>query len=194
MPPRALRTPLTLAVLSLLRERPRHPYEIQALVRKRHVDQVVRMRGGSLYDAIRRLAEAGLVTSAGSERDGARPERTVYAITPEGTALADALVREYLREPAREYPVFVTGLAHVLDLDAATAAGLLRERRAAVQADYDRTAAQLAADTAELTPAVTLEADYAQALRAAELAWLDRTSAAIDSGALPWQAPPAGNP
>jgi DNA-binding PadR family transcriptional regulator len=186
MAARAVRSPLTLAVLSLLRDRPRHPYEIQALVRERHVDQVVKMRGGSLYDAIRRLAEAGLVATVASERAGARPERTVYAITDEGRAVADALVRDYLRTPAQDFPVFVTGLAHILDLDPATAAGLLRERRAAIQAGYDRVAAQLDAETADLPRVVTLEADYAQALRAAELAWLDRVAAEIDAGELPW--------
>jgi DNA-binding PadR family transcriptional regulator len=186
MPPRALRTPLTLAVLSLLREQPRHPYEIQALVRERHVDEVVKMRGGSLYDAIGRLADAGLISAVTSERAGARPERTVYAITAEGEALADALVRDYLRTPARDYPVFVTGLAHILNLDAATAAELLRERRDTIQADHDRIARQLAADTADLPRVVTLEAEYAQALRVAELAWLDRVVHDIDAGAMPW--------
>lgn len=196
MPPRAVRTPLTLAVLSLLRERPRHPYEIQAQVRARHVDQVVKMRGGSLYDAIGRLADAGLITTVSSERPGARPERTVYAITAEGAAVADALVRDYLRTPAEEYPVFVTGLAHILNLDAATAADLLRERRDTIRDAHDRTARQLTADTTGLPRVVTLEAEYAQALRVAELAWLDRVVADIDAGALPWPAaaaaPPAG--
>lgn len=186
MAARTVRTPLALAVLSLLRERPRHPYEIQALVRERHVDQVVKMRGGSLYDAVRRLAEAGLVSSVTSERAGARPERTVYAITDEGAAVADALVRDYLRVPAQDFPVFVTGLAHILDLDPATAAALLRERRTAIAAEYDRVAAQLDADTAGLPRVVTLEADYAQALRLAEAAWLDRVAAEIEAGDLPW--------
>ncbi|WUH89356.1 PadR family transcriptional regulator [Streptomyces sp. NBC_00433] len=189
MPPRALRTPLTLAVLSLLREGPRHPYEIQALVRERHVDQVVKMRGGSLYDAIGRLADAGLITAVTSERAGARPERTVYAITGEGTAVADALVRDYLGTPAQDYPVFVTGLAHILNLDAAAAADLLRQRRTAIQAVHDRVAAHLAADTADLPRVVTLEADYAQALRVAEMAWLDRVVGDIDAGSLPWLDP-----
>lgn len=186
MPPRALGTPLTLAVLSLLRERPRYPYEIQALVRERHVDQVVKMRGGSLYDAIGRLAEAGLISSVNSERAGARPERTVYAITDEGVAVADALVRDYLRTPAQDYPVFVTGLAHILNLDAASAAELLRERRNTIQDAHDEIARQLAADTADLPRVVTLEVEYAQALRVAELAWLDQVVHDIDAGALPW--------
>jgi DNA-binding PadR family transcriptional regulator len=186
MPPRALRTPLALAVLSLLRERPRHPYEIQVRLRERHVDEVVKMRGGSLYDAIGRLAGAGLITTVSSERPGARPERTVYAITDEGTAVADALVRDYLRTPAQDFPVFVTGLAHILNLDAATAADLLRERRDAIQTVHDRITVQLAATAGELPRVVTLETEYAQALRRTELAWLDEVIRDIDAGALPW--------
>lgn len=192
MPPRALRTPLTLAVLSLLRERPRHPYEMQALLRERHVDEIVKLRGGSLYDAIRRLADAGLITAIDTERPGARPERTVYAITDAGTALVEELIRDYLRTPAQEHPVFITALAHILNVDAATAAGLLRERRQAIQATYDEISHQLTAQPADLPRVVLLEVEYAQMLRAAELAWLRTVLHDIDEGRLPWLDPPRG--
>jgi DNA-binding PadR family transcriptional regulator len=191
MPPRALRTPLTLAVLSLLRERPRHPYEMQALVRERHVDEVVKLRGGSLYDAIRRLADAGLIGLVDTERAGARPERTVYAITEAGVGMVDELIRDYLRTPAQEHPVFVTALAHILNVDAGTAAGLLRERLRAIQATYDEIAAQLSVRPPDMPRVVILEVEYAQMLRAAELAWLRAVVADIDAGRLPWLDPPS---
>lgn len=190
MPSRALRTPLTLAVLSLLRERPRHPYEMRALVRERHVDEVVQLRGGSLYDAVRRLADAGLIMAVDTARAGARPERTVYAITDEGIAMADELVRDYLRAPAREHPVFVTALAHILNVDAATAASLLRERLQTVQATYDEIAHQLSVRPADLPRVVILEVEYVQMLRATELAWLRAVIEDIDEGRLPWLDPP----
>lgn len=191
MPPRALRTPLTLAVLSLLRERPRHPYEMQALVRERHVDEVVKLRGGSLYDAIRRLADAGLIAAVDTERPGARPERTVYAITATGTAMVEELIHDYLRAPAREHPVFVTALAHILNVDSATAVGLLRERRQAIQATHDGIARQVADRPADMPRVVILEVEYAQTMRAAELAWLNAVIKDIDDGTLPWLDPPS---
>lgn len=183
---RALRTPLTLAVLSLLRERPRHPYEMQALVRERHVGDVVKLRGGSLYDAIRRLEAAGLIEVVETEQDGARPERTVYAITEAGNTVAEDLVREYLRAPAAEYPVFVAALAHILNVDAPEAAALLRERERHIQRTYDDIAGQLAARPDDVPRVVVLEAEYAQVLRAAELAWLRQVIRDLDNGELPW--------
>lgn len=188
---RALRTPLTLAVLSLLRERPRHPYEMQALVRERHVGDVVKLRGASLYDAIRRLEGAGLIEAVDTEKDGARPERTVYAITEAGDALAGDLVREYLRAPAAEYPVFVAALAHILNVGAPEAADLLRERQRHIQRTHDEIASGLAARPADMPRVVVLEAEYAQALRAAELAWLAGVIRDLDDGRLPWPEPPA---
>ncbi|MGX1763434.1 PadR family transcriptional regulator, partial [Streptomyces lydicus] len=113
---RARRTPLALAVLSLLNERPMHPYEMQALIRDRHVGRVVRMRGGSVYDAVARLAAHDLIAPTGSSRAGARPERTTFTITAAGRAELDSLLDEYLAEPVNEYPRFAAGLAHILNL------------------------------------------------------------------------------
>ena len=177
---------MTLAVLSLLRERPRHPYEMQTLLRDRHVGEVVKLRGGSLYDAIRRLERAGMIEAVGSEQDGARPERTVYEITKAGVVLAEELVRAYLRTPAAEYPVFVAALAHILNVRAAEAADLLRERRQHIQRTYDEIASQLADRPTEILRVVVLEAEYAQTLRAAELAWLSGVIRDLENERLPW--------
>lgn len=186
MSARALRTPLTLAVLSLLRERPRHPYEMKAVVRERHIGEVVKLKGGSLYDAVRRLVAAGLVEVHDVERPGARPERTVYAITDAGVELTDSLVREYLGQPAQEYPVFVAGLAHILNADASTAAELLAGRARAVQRTYDEVAEQLAAAAQRIPRVALLETEYVQTLRRAELDWLRTTVTAIENGELAW--------
>lgn len=183
---RALRTPLTLAVLSLLREGPRHPYELQTLLRERQVGTVVKLRGGSIYDAIRRLDGAGLVERADVNRQGARPERTVYRITDDGLAMLDELVREYVRAPVEEYPVFPAALAHILNLTAEDAAELLRERQRTIQETYDAIGDQLSRAASELPRVVVLEAEYAQTLRAAELTWLRGVIADIEGGQMPW--------
>ncbi|MGH3490126.1 MAG: PadR family transcriptional regulator [Actinopolymorphaceae bacterium] len=187
---RALRTPLTMAVLSLLRERPRHPYELQSLLRARHVGEVVKLRGGSLYDSIRRLDRAGLVEVVETTRSGGRPERTAYAITDQGRDLLDALVREYVGSPAREFPVFAAGLAHILNLTRSEALDLLVSRAAVVHADVDDTASQLAQlRESGMDRVVLLEVEYAQTMRRAELGWLREVVDAIREGTLPWLEP-----
>ncbi|WP_020575283.1 PadR family transcriptional regulator [Actinopolymorpha alba] len=184
---RALRTPLTMAVLSLLREQPRHPYEMQALVRERHIGEVVKLRGGSLYDAIRRLERAGLVQPVETTRAGTRPERTVYAITDSGRETLRSLVREYVGTPAEEYPTFTAGLAHLLNLDRDEVALLLQSRIDALQAELDDTDRHLTPlQRAGVPRIVLLEVEYTQTLRRTEIEWLRQVVRAIEAGALPW--------
>lgn len=184
---RALRTPLTMAILSLLREEPRHPYALQAQLRYRHVGEVVKLRGGSLYDAIRRLETAGLVTQRETNRAGARPERTVYAITDDGAELLDSLVRDYVATPAREYPVFPAGLAHLANLPAEEAVELLRERADRVRDEHDHIEGMVRPLLEDgMSRVVLLEVEYAQQLRQAELAWLGSVVTDIADGSMPW--------
>ncbi|WP_253798815.1 PadR family transcriptional regulator [Nocardia amikacinitolerans] len=182
---RALQTPLTMVVLTMLAERPRHPYEMKVAIRERHVEDVVKMRGGSLYDAIGRLERAGLVRQAGTAREGSRPERTVYEITEPGRQMLDELLERFLTEPVNEYPRFVAALAHLPALTPHTAARLLRRRAERLREDYADTARMLDEHSTGLPRAVLLEAEYVQHLRAAEIAWLDGVARDIDDG-MPW--------
>jgi PadR family transcriptional regulator AphA len=87
-------TPVQYAILGLLHEHPAHGYELQrsfspagALVEVAQVEQP------TLYANLKDLAARNLI--AGSEaREGARPPRTVYALTEEGTRLLDTWLRE----------------------------------------------------------------------------------------------------
>lgn len=187
MAARALRTPLTMAVLSLLRERPRHPYDLQAALREREIGAVVRLRGGSLYDAIRRLETAGLLAPVETNRQGARPERTIYAITEPGRELLDSLIEEYVGGVAEEYPVFTAGLAHILNVDPDRAVDLLNQRLEAVRQQHDDIARQLrTARRAGMPRVVVLEVEYAQKLRRAELTWMRNLVQDIETGELSW--------
>lgn len=186
---RALRTPLTMAILAMLRERPRHPYEMQATLREREVGMVVKLRGGSLYDAIRRMEAAGLIEPQRTGRSGARPEHTVYRLTATGLDLLDNLLREYVGTVAPEYPVFPAGLAHILHFTPAEAVDLLRQRRDTLRAAYEDMAERL--EHAEIPRVVVLEAEYMQRIRETEVAWLTDISNQIESGELPWLEPPS---
>ncbi|WP_460521877.1 PadR family transcriptional regulator [Flindersiella endophytica] len=191
---RALRTPLTMAILSLLRERPRHPYEMQATLREREVGMVVKLRGGSLYDAIRRMEAAELIEPVQTGRSGARPEHTVYQPTSAGLELLGSLLREYVGTVVPEFPVFPAGLAHILHFTPAEAAELLRQRRATLQAGYDDIAAQLA-ELGDMPRVVVLEVEYTQRMRASEIAWLTEVINDTEGGELAWlEAEPPSRP
>ena len=49
-------TPLAVSVLALLRERPMHPYEMYSLLIHRQAEYLVKVRPGSLYHTVERLA------------------------------------------------------------------------------------------------------------------------------------------
>jgi len=79
-----LANPLALAVLALLFERPMHPYEMAVTLKDRHKEESIKLRYGSLYTVIDLLLARGFIAAKATSREGKRPERTVYALTPSG--------------------------------------------------------------------------------------------------------------
>jgi DNA-binding PadR family transcriptional regulator len=127
-------TPLQLAVLRLLADEQMHPYEMQQRIRERAIDQVVKVAHGSLYHAVARLAEQGLIEPVETSREGRRPERTVYAITEAGRDEARSRLREFMMRPAQEYPSFGMALAFVSMLPPDEAVSLLDRRMVDLEA------------------------------------------------------------
>jgi DNA-binding PadR family transcriptional regulator len=123
-----LANPLALAVLALLFERPMHPYEMAATMKERHKEDSIKLRYGSLYTVIDMLLARGLLVAKEVSREGKRPERTVYALTPSGLDELRDWMRELLRDPAKEYPQFEAGLCLIPVLPPAEAVSLLRQR------------------------------------------------------------------
>jgi DNA-binding PadR family transcriptional regulator len=149
-----------------------HPYEMQRLLRVRHKDELLTLKKGSLYHAINRLARAGLIEAVSTEREGRRPERTTYGLTPEGAKELSEILRAMVAIPRREASEFFAGLSFLVYLEPADAATQLEDR-----------ARRLEQEIAELTDArkrlVTrvkrinlLEEEYLLAMRRAELRWL----------------------
>src|SRR5439155_14251870 len=164
-----LRTPLALAVLVLLYERSMHPYEMQVLMRERGHHLVIRLKGGSLYSTIERLAAAGLVEAGETSREGRRPERTVYAITAKGRDELMLWLRELLSQPAQEYPWFGAALAFLGALPPDEARRLLEGRIIALEAEVAAGEAALQATARGGLPRLfAVEGEYAVAMRRAE--------------------------
>src|SRR5215475_4736337 len=127
-------TPLALAVLRLLNTRPMHPYEMHQVVRDHGTDRVIKVRAGSLYHTVERLHRQGLIEQLETGREGRRPERTVYAITDAGRDEFVTNLRDLLRVPAEEFPVFAAALEMSGALPPATVQRLLEHRTVALEA------------------------------------------------------------
>lgn len=180
-------TPLGIAALALLAERPMHPYEMYQLLIQRREDRVVKVRRGSLYHAVDRLTELGLAEVRGTERAGNRPERTSYEITDAGRERLGSTIAEILATPVNEYPRFPLALGESHNLPPHEVTELLSARVALLQAELaeiERLTA--AASTKGVARMYWFDADYRATLLRAEITWLTATVTDIASGALPW--------
>ncbi|MEV4617754.1 PadR family transcriptional regulator [Asanoa sp. NPDC049573] len=179
------RSPLALAILSLLENGPMHPYGIQRLVKQWGKDKVVNVgQRASLYRMIERLDEAGLITASGTDRDERYPERTTYEITDAGRAATRQWLAEIVSTPRNEFPEFPAALSFLLMLTPQTTMNLLEERR-------ERLATQLAEHEAELggyplPRIVMIEAEYGHAMTQAELTWVEGVLSALRDGSFTW--------
>ncbi|MFI5485034.1 MULTISPECIES: PadR family transcriptional regulator [Micromonospora] len=81
-------------VLAMLAKEPAHGYELRTRMRTALGPLGEAMNAGQIYVTLARLAKAGLVTSQRAEGLPDRPERRVYALTPEGQQRVAAWLTE----------------------------------------------------------------------------------------------------
>jgi DNA-binding PadR family transcriptional regulator len=180
------RTPLALAVMTLLMEGPMHPYEMKLKMKERGHDQVIRLKGGSIYDTVERLEEGGFITSQAPSREGRRPERTVYAITESGREEITAWMREMLAQPVNDYPQFAAALAFLAVLDKDEVVRLLRARTALLDSQIARNERVLEdLQKIQRIPRLFLvEAEYGVVVSRAEVEWVRSLIQDIENGTL----------
>ena len=106
-----LSNPLALAVLTLLDERPMHPYEMSTTLRERHKEDSIKLNYGSLYSVVTSLQKYGLIEVQETAKAGNRPERTIYAITGSGRAKMTDWLSELISTPGREFTSFEAALS-----------------------------------------------------------------------------------
>src|SRR5688500_4346968 len=100
---RKVNNPLALAVLALLAEHPRHPYDMGRILRERHKEESIKLNYGSLYMVVGQLVKFGFVRAEETVRDAARPERTVYALTDTGHVELYDWLKELIATPHKEF-------------------------------------------------------------------------------------------
>ncbi len=175
-----------LAVLALLREHPMHPYEIQRLLKERRKDDVLVLKRGSLYHAIRRLAAAGLIVAGETSRAGLRPERTCYSLAPAGEAALAAWLRQLVSVPRAEPSSFMGAMSFLIHLEPEEAIGALQQRLEALQAEMVAFDQRIESAQRRIGRINLIESEYARAMRAAEAKWVRDLLADLRAGKLTW--------
>ncbi|MFD1658031.1 PadR family transcriptional regulator [Streptomyces caeni] len=169
---RKLGNPLALAVMVLLTEKPMHPYEIAQTLRRRGKDTSLKINYGSLYTVVQNLEKHGFVEVAEVQRQGNRPERTLYGITDAGREEAVEWLSDLLAVPAREFPVFEAALSLIAVLHPDEVARLLRERLAGLEVGAAGLRGGLEKLYETLPRLVLIESEYQLHMIDAQAAWV----------------------
>jgi DNA-binding PadR family transcriptional regulator len=72
---------------------PVHGYDVRRELLSWHADEWANVAPGSIYHALKKLADEGLLREVTTEQVGARPARTTYEITPKGESEFQDLLR-----------------------------------------------------------------------------------------------------
>ncbi len=180
-------TPVGIAILALLVREPLHPYEMRHRIRVQELDRIMKFTHGTLYSTVERLAADELIEPVEVNREGRRPERTVYQVTDAGRdQLTDAL-RDGLMRSVSEYPALATALAFASLLTPQEVAQLLDRRRITLEARLSANNAAIDATLKQGLPRINLiETEYMTALLRAESDWLASAVDDIRTGRLTW--------
>jgi DNA-binding PadR family transcriptional regulator len=175
---------LALAILSLLRERPMHPYEISAVMKYRGISHSIKLNYGSLYSVIEMLLREGLIIPQGTQREGRHPERTIYTVTEAGNAELIDWLRTLIRTPAVEYPQFTAGLTFIGHLAPDDAESLLEERLGHLKESHQKMRTLYQHILNDVDPIYLLEDEYRLVMAEGEINWVEKVIQEIKDGTL----------
>ena len=95
---------------------PLHGHQIRQQAQSDRTENWADIQPGSVYGALKRLANEDLIREVRTERVGNRPERTIYEITPEGRRSLAAISDAALRDLERHYDAFDLALTQARDI------------------------------------------------------------------------------
>jgi DNA-binding PadR family transcriptional regulator len=176
---------LGLAVLSLLTERPMHPYEMSAVMRQRDLSSAIKLNQSSLYSVIEALQREGWIVPIETQREGRYPERTIYTTTEAGRAEFADWLRSLIQQAPTEYTQFAAGLTFLGHLSPAEVATLLQEHAHSLQ-EQIRSSRSLIEKTRQLgvDRLFLVEDAYTLTLLEAKLAFVQQLIQEINDGTL----------
>jgi len=99
-----------LVILGLLKDQSLHGYEIKQIIEE-HMGDWTSIAFGSIYFALGKMSEEGLIKKVATEKEGNRPSRSIYQITATGRKEFLRLLREVWSEFERQYFGIDIGLA-----------------------------------------------------------------------------------
>ncbi|MER6594839.1 PadR family transcriptional regulator [Micromonospora purpureochromogenes] len=172
-------------ILGLVRwMQPVHGYDVRRELLSWNADRWANVQPGSIYHALRKLTEEGLLREVATEQVGARPARTTYEVTPKGEDEFETLLRSLWWQLHETPDPFVAAFSFLPAMPREEAAAALRNRANLLRAGVESMRASLDSDWMRNTKPVHVGWMFELwAARAeAEVAWCDRIAERIESG------------
>jgi DNA-binding PadR family transcriptional regulator len=187
------RSPLALAILTLLYEAPMHPYWMQVLIKERDKDRVINIqRRTGIYQTIKQLQRTGLIQVRETSREEKRPERTIYELTTKGRQTMLDWMREALAVPVEEFSDFPAAVSFLPVLSPDDALCQLEKRTMALDARLAQLAPlpsrreEVANQLSNIPRLFLLEQEILRVTLEAELKWVRSLIKDLRTGKLTW--------
>ncbi|KKK05451.1 PadR family transcriptional regulator [Micromonospora sp. HK10] len=172
-------------ILGLVRwMQPVHGYDVRRELLSWSADKWANVQPGSIYHALRKLTDEGLLRPVSVEQVGARPARTTYEVTPKGDEEFETLLRAQWWQLNEPTDPFVAAFSFLPAMPRDEAAAALRNRGNLIRAGVESMRASLDSDWVRNRKPVHVgwmfELWLARA--EAEMAWCERIAERIESG------------
>jgi DNA-binding PadR family transcriptional regulator len=116
---------------------PIHGYEVRRALELWNAEQWANIAYGSIYFALNKMAEEGLIAPVSTDQVGNRPARTTYAIAERGRQEFERLLREYWWETKPVIDPFQVAITFMDRLPRDELLAALRHRAASLRAALD---------------------------------------------------------
>lgn len=164
---------------------PVHGYDVRRELESWHADEWANIAPGSIYHALRKMADEGMLEEVSTQRVGARPARTTYRTTTRGEAEFTQLLWRYWWEYQPPFDPFLAAFAFLPRLGRVEAVAALRNRARVLRALVEMRRVTLATEfmRAQKPAHVTWQFELVIDRMEAEIAWCERIAARIEGGA-----------
>jgi DNA-binding PadR family transcriptional regulator len=175
-----------LVILALLRDQPLHGYEIKQIIEE-HMGDWTNIAFGSIYFALGKLAEEGMIEKIATEKEGNRPSRSVYQITNAGRDEFLKEMRAVWGDLERQYFAIDVGLAFMSALPPEEIKRYLHRRVKTLEeaAHYLDGHENEQAYQPGVPTSVGMIFEHTRLHLEAELAWTHQLLEQVESGKLP---------
>jgi DNA-binding PadR family transcriptional regulator len=173
-------------ILGLVRwMQPVHGYDVKRELESWQAHEWTTIAPGSIYHALRKMAEDGLLEEVATEQVGSRPARTTYRCTAKGDLEFEELLRRYWWNYEAAKDPFQAGFAFLPSLPPAEAVAALRNRARLLRLVVDTHRFAIASDFVRQTKPSHVAWMFELLIdrMEVEVAWCERIATRIEGGA-----------